>query len=102
MPVLTNWHTKKKTNKQTITSFANPKSASFTDPLASTNILAHLISLEDHKKHKDRNDLVPSKRQNPPELIKERLWQNHPYSSRREFVKKSYRYVEMSCAQAPS
>uniref|UniRef100_A0A2P2KAV8 Uncharacterized protein n=1 Tax=Rhizophora mucronata TaxID=61149 RepID=A0A2P2KAV8_RHIMU len=26
--------------------FASPKSASFTDPLASTNILAHLISLQ--------------------------------------------------------
>ena len=26
--------------------FANPKSASFTDPLASTNILEHLMSLE--------------------------------------------------------
>lgn len=34
------------------TSFANPKSASFTDPLASTNILPHLISLEDHKKNR--------------------------------------------------
>lgn len=29
------------------TTFARPKSASFTDPLASTNIFAHLISLED-------------------------------------------------------
>lgn len=29
--------------------FANPKSASFTDPLASTNMLAHLISLTDEK-----------------------------------------------------
>ena len=30
--------------------FANPKSASFTDPLASTNILEHLISLENWKR----------------------------------------------------
>ena len=29
------------------TTFANPKSASFTDPLTSTNILAHLISLKE-------------------------------------------------------
>lgn len=30
--------------------FANPKSASLTDPLASTNILAHFISLENRKR----------------------------------------------------
>lgn len=29
-----------------ISTFANPKSASFTDPFASTSKLAHLISLE--------------------------------------------------------
>lgn len=35
--------------KQEVT-FANPKSANFTDPLASTNIFAHLISLQNKKK----------------------------------------------------
>jgi hypothetical protein len=32
--------------KDELTSFANPKSASFTDPFAWTNILAHFISLD--------------------------------------------------------
>lgn len=32
-----------------IKTFANPKSASFTDPLASTKIFAHLISLQNMK-----------------------------------------------------
>lgn len=32
--------------------FANPKSASFTEPLTSTNMLAHLISLGGKKKDK--------------------------------------------------
>ena len=32
--------------------FANPKSASFTDPLASTNILEHLMSLENWNREK--------------------------------------------------
>ena len=36
---------KVKGNKMKHTSFANPKSASFTHPFESTNMLAHLISL---------------------------------------------------------
>lgn len=39
--------TKERQGQDDVTTFARPKSASLTDPLASTNILAHLISLQE-------------------------------------------------------
>ena len=46
------WEKEHRNNQRTGKTFANPKSESLTDPFASTNIFAHLISLKYIKKKK--------------------------------------------------
>lgn len=43
--------------RDSLTTFARPKSASFTDPVASTKIFAHLISLKEHTEIEDSDNL---------------------------------------------